>query len=98
MFIVSSLPNRTDTSQASINLFRCVAFEGLYKLGQCLLTAELDNGVDMIWHHNHTKPSESLFRFEPVKGLKNDVCDFGSCEQWFFVKCGECEVTVGTGY
>lgn len=54
--------------------------------------------MNMIWHHNHTKPFESFVGFEPVKGLKNDVCDFGSCEQGFFVKCGECEEIVGTGY
>ena len=67
MFVVSRLPNRTTTTQTRVNLFRCMAFERLYQPRQCLFTAKLDNGVDMIRHHDHTKPSEPLVRFEPIK-------------------------------
>ena len=43
--------------------------------------------MDMIWHHNDTKPSESIVRFKPVKRPKNDACGFGSCKYRIFVKC-----------
>ena len=96
--MISRLPERTAASQVGVNPSRCETFEGLNESRKGLVTRQLNDGMDMIWHYDETKPSAPFIGFELIKGFKYNVCNLRVCKKRFSVNCGKRKGVVGVRY